>query len=155
MTGDAWVCLSLLLTVCEWQGVGRILSPESGVQRTRSVTIFQGEDCRFVSTSAPASITSIAAVVLRVNWVAMALQGPELLVGLRDYDYSLDIWSLGCTFAGMVRTTTPGPRLLALSACLALCVSLATRDSTVLLLITTEPACRMCCCPRVQHSVFA
>jgi len=30
--------------------------------------------------------------------------GPELLVNLRDYDYSLDLWSLGCMFAGMVRS---------------------------------------------------
>lgn len=29
-------------------------------------------------------------------------KGPELLVDLRDYDYSLDMWSLGCMFAGMV-----------------------------------------------------
>jgi len=29
-------------------------------------------------------------------------KGPELLVGLRDYDYSLDMWSLGCMFAGMI-----------------------------------------------------
>jgi len=29
-------------------------------------------------------------------------KGPELLVGLRDYDYSLDIWSFGCMFAGMI-----------------------------------------------------
>jgi casein kinase II subunit alpha len=28
--------------------------------------------------------------------------GPELLVNLRDYDYSLDLWSLGCMFAGMI-----------------------------------------------------
>ena len=30
-------------------------------------------------------------------------KGPELLVDLQDYDYSLDLWSLGCMFAGMVR----------------------------------------------------
>lgn len=30
-------------------------------------------------------------------------KGPELLVDLQDYDYSLDMWSLGCMFAGMVR----------------------------------------------------
>ena len=30
------------------------------------------------------------------------VQGPELLVDLQDYDYSLDIWSLGCTLAGMI-----------------------------------------------------
>jgi len=29
-------------------------------------------------------------------------KGPELLVNLRDYDYSLDLWSLGCMFAGMI-----------------------------------------------------
>lgn len=30
-------------------------------------------------------------------------KGPELLVDLQDYDYSLDMWSLGCMFAAMVR----------------------------------------------------
>lgn len=34
-------------------------------------------------------------------------KGPELLVGLRDYDYSLDIWSLGCMFAGMMFKKEP------------------------------------------------
>ena len=29
-------------------------------------------------------------------------KGPELLVDNLLYDYSLDIWSLGCMFAGMV-----------------------------------------------------
>jgi serine/threonine protein kinase len=29
-------------------------------------------------------------------------KGPELLVDLQDYDYALDMWSLGCMFAGMV-----------------------------------------------------
>ncbi|GKB39914.1 casein kinase II subunit alpha-2-like protein, partial [Tanacetum coccineum] len=31
-------------------------------------------------------------------------KGPELLVDLQDYDYSLDLWSLGCMFAGMAIT---------------------------------------------------
>ena len=31
-------------------------------------------------------------------------KGPELLVDYIYYDYSLDIWSLGATFAGMVMT---------------------------------------------------
>jgi serine/threonine protein kinase len=30
-------------------------------------------------------------------------KGPELLVDMQDYDYALDMWSLGCMFAGMVR----------------------------------------------------
>lgn len=35
-------------------------------------------------------------------------KGPELLVDLQDYDYSLDMWSLGCMFAGMVRIIVTG-----------------------------------------------
>jgi casein kinase II subunit alpha len=34
-------------------------------------------------------------------------KGPELLVGLRDYDYSLDIWSLGCMLAGIIFQKEP------------------------------------------------
>ncbi len=34
-------------------------------------------------------------------------KGPELLVDLQDYDYSLDIWSLGCMFAGMLFRQEP------------------------------------------------
>lgn len=29
-------------------------------------------------------------------------KGPELLVDMQEYDYSLDMWSLGCMFASMV-----------------------------------------------------
>jgi len=34
-------------------------------------------------------------------------KGPELLVDLQDYDYSLDMWSLGCMVAGMVFRREP------------------------------------------------
>lgn len=34
-------------------------------------------------------------------------KGPELLVDLQDYDYSLDMWSLGCMFAAMVFRRDP------------------------------------------------
>lgn len=34
-------------------------------------------------------------------------KGPELLVGLQLYDYSLDMWSLGCMLAGMVFQKEP------------------------------------------------
>lgn len=34
-------------------------------------------------------------------------KGPELLVDLQDYDYSLDLWSLGCMFAGMIFRQEP------------------------------------------------
>lgn len=34
-------------------------------------------------------------------------KGPELLVDLQDYDYSLDMWSLGCMFAGIIFKKEP------------------------------------------------
>ena len=34
-------------------------------------------------------------------------KGPELLVDMQTYDYSLDIWSLGCMFAGMIFKREP------------------------------------------------
>ena len=34
-------------------------------------------------------------------------KGPELLVDLQDYDYALDLWSLGCMLAGMVFRKEP------------------------------------------------
>ncbi|XP_039009357.1 casein kinase II subunit alpha-2-like [Hibiscus syriacus] len=34
-------------------------------------------------------------------------KGPELLVDLQDYDYSLDLWSLGCMFAAMIFQKEP------------------------------------------------
>lgn len=34
-------------------------------------------------------------------------KGPELLVNLQAYDYSLDIWSLGCMLAGLVFKREP------------------------------------------------
>ena len=34
-------------------------------------------------------------------------KGPELLVDLQDYDYSLDLWSLGCMVAGMIFRKEP------------------------------------------------
>jgi len=34
-------------------------------------------------------------------------KGPELLVNFQEYDYSLDMWSLGCMFAGMIFRKEP------------------------------------------------
>ena len=39
-------------------------------------------------------------------------KGPELLVDMQDYDYSLDLWSLGCMFAGMVSKIIFGEKLI-------------------------------------------
>lgn len=52
-------------------------------------------------------------------------KGPELLVNMRDYDYSLDLWSLGCMFAAMIFKVEPFfkgkdnyDQLLVISKCL-------------------------------------
>lgn len=34
-------------------------------------------------------------------------KAPELLLGIRQYDYSMDIWSTGCVFAGIIFMNTP------------------------------------------------
>jgi casein kinase II subunit alpha len=34
-------------------------------------------------------------------------KGPELLTDMKEYDYSLDMWSLGCMFAGMIFRKEP------------------------------------------------
>lgn len=47
-------------------------------------------------------IQFIAIDLLSFELLFRYFKGPELLVDLQDYDYSLDIWSLGCMFAGMV-----------------------------------------------------
>ena len=43
-------------------------------------------------------------VGLNVRVASRYFKGPELLVDFQEYDYSLDMWSLGCMFASMVST---------------------------------------------------
>ena len=64
-------------------------------------------------------------------------KGPELLVDLQDYDYSLDMWSLGCMLAGMVsKRAVSLPCLRSLLRfpflCLMLRFSAASLSSTVM-----------------------
>lgn len=44
---------------------------------------------------------------LNVRVASRYYKGPELLVDYQLYDYSLDIWSLGCMFAGMIFKKEP------------------------------------------------
>ena len=47
-------------------------------------------------------------VKARINQVASRyFKGPELLVDNMLYDYSLDVWSLGCMFAGIIFKKEP------------------------------------------------
>ena len=45
--------------------------------------------------------------VFSVRVASRYFKGPELLVGYEQYDYSLDMWSLGATFAGMIFQKEP------------------------------------------------
>jgi casein kinase II subunit alpha len=46
-----------------------------------------------------------------LRWTSFAwcryYKGPELLVDLQDYDYALDMWSLGCMFAALIFRKDP------------------------------------------------
>lgn len=44
---------------------------------------------------------------LNVRVASRHFKGPELLVDFQDYDYSLDIWSLGCVLASMMFKKEP------------------------------------------------
>lgn len=39
---------------------------------------------------------------LNVRVASRYYKGPELLVDYQKYDYSLDIWSVGCMFASLI-----------------------------------------------------
>lgn len=41
-------------------------------------------------------------VAYNVRVASRHYKGPELLVDLLEYDYALDVWSLGCMFAGII-----------------------------------------------------
>ncbi len=43
-----------------------------------------------------------AGVPYNVRVASRYYKGPELLVDMLEYDYSLDMWSLGCMFAGII-----------------------------------------------------
>ena len=66
-------------------GPGWVLPPWPGVQRQGCITILQG-------ALHPA---------LQLFEITPS-QGPELLVDYQMYDYSLDMWSLGCMLASMI-----------------------------------------------------
>lgn len=42
-----------------------------------------------------------------VRVASRPFKGPELLLDFMEYDYSLDMWSLGCMFAGMIFRKEP------------------------------------------------
>jgi len=49
----------------------------------------------------------IPGTMYNVRVASRYFKGPELLVDLQDYDYSLDMWSLGCMFAGIIFRREP------------------------------------------------
>lgn len=65
-----------------------------------------------------------------VRVASRPFKGPELLVDFMEYDYSLDMWSLGCMFAGMVRVAALPLNIGLLKAPLLLRSSARSRSST-------------------------
>ena len=49
----------------------------------------------------------IPGTLYNVRVASRYFKGPELLVDLQDYDYSLDMWSLGCMFAAIIFRREP------------------------------------------------
>ena len=47
------------------------------------------------------------AMEYNVRVASRYFKGPELLVDLQDYDYSLDMWSLGCVIASIIFRKEP------------------------------------------------
>lgn len=56
------------------------------------------------------SLTTKPKVPLTNRVVTLWYRAPELLLGTTDYDYSIDIWSVGCLLAEMFvgRPVMPG-----------------------------------------------
>ena len=52
-------------------------------------------------------LTFLSVCRYNVRVASRYFKGPELLVDLQDYDYGLDMWSLGCMFAGMIFRKEP------------------------------------------------
>ena len=44
---------------------------------------------------------------LNLRVATRPFKGPELMCGLRDYDYRLDVWSVACILAALVRQADP------------------------------------------------
>jgi serine/threonine protein kinase len=57
------------------------------------------------AASCPLCLATLRRYNVRV--ASRYFKGPELLVDLQDYDYGLDMWSLGCMFAGMIFRKEP------------------------------------------------
>jgi casein kinase II subunit alpha len=52
-------------------------------------------------------------VEYNVRVASRYFKGPELLVDFQEYDYSLDMWSLGCMFASMASPGLAMERIVA------------------------------------------
>lgn len=67
---------------------------------------------------------------------------------LQDYDYSLDMWSLGCMFAGMVRTENP----LTFLSSLDVDVTISKKNSDFNLFLPSLNNGDICCCGFIHGS---
>jgi serine/threonine protein kinase len=80
-------------------------APTCARSRTCSTASLLSVSCSacFTATCPRARALPFAEREYNVRVASRYFKGPELLVDLQDYDYSLDMWSLGCMLAGIVR----------------------------------------------------
>ena len=57
---------------------------------------------RYFKVRMDGMLSPLGPFVPSLNLLYSTWQGPELLVDHQEYDYSLDMWSLGCMVASMV-----------------------------------------------------
>jgi serine/threonine protein kinase len=70
-----------------------------------STPVIRGSSLWVGQTAQRAAAAATCMASMHGCWARV--QGPELLVDLQDYDYSLDLWSLGCTLASMMFRKEP------------------------------------------------
>jgi serine/threonine protein kinase len=49
-------------------------------------------------------VTTVTGTSMNLNVATRYYKPPELMFRLRQYDYSMDMWSFGCLFGELVRT---------------------------------------------------
>merc|ERR1712232_674131 len=93
--------IKILQNLCEGQNIIQLLDVVRDPQSNTPSLIFEYVDNVDFKVLYPTFKDYDVRVASRY------FKGPELLVDMQDYDYSLDIWGFGCMFAGMIFKKEP------------------------------------------------
>lgn len=97
-----YLTLSLCVTVASYRlGFGRVLPSRSGIQRQGGVSLFQRPWAASGLSGTDRSLDLVLDFVYCLLWNNSVLLSPQM------YDYSLDMWSLGCMLASMIFLKEP------------------------------------------------